>query len=264
MKNSKLFKTITIAAAVTVFSVGGFFAVKNAGTVNSYDDNAKNNVAASVNNNEYYDVASNVTEATEAETEATTEAVAQTEATTEAVAQTEVQTEATTQAEAQTEAQTEAATQAQVSAPSQDDVYSAKAKVNTNTYSSYINQVYALINQERAAAGVKAVALDNDLNVMACHRAVEQADNNWWEISGGHHIRPNGKQASSICYYYGEYGYFGENMGRFYATPQDIMAGWHNSPAHYQCMISGDYNRVGVGVAQDSEGYYYWVAIFMD
>ena len=43
-----------------------------------------------------------------------------------------------------------------------------------------------------------------------------------------------------------------------------IGNGWHNSATHYACMTSTKYNRVGVGIAADSEGYLYWVAIFMD
>ena len=44
----------------------------------------------------------------------------------------------------------------------------------------------------------------------------------------------------------------------------EIVTGWHNSATHYACMTSSKYNRVGVGIAADSEGYLYWVAIFMD
>ena len=47
-------------------------------------------------------------------------------------------------------------------------------------------------------------------------------------------------------------------------TPDEIVTGWHNSATHYACMTSSKYNRVGVGIAADSEGYLYWVAIFMD
>lgn len=73
-----------------------------------------------------------------------------------------------------------------------------------------------------------------------------------------------GSNASSICSDYGQAGYFGEVMGRYQTSPAEIVDGWHNSATHYACMTSTKYNRVGVGVAADSEGYLYWVAIFMD
>lgn len=77
-------------------------------------------------------------------------------------------------------------------------------------------------------------------------------------------MRPNGQKASIVCNYYGQYGSFGENLGRYQNTPSEIITGWHNSPAHYTCMVRGKYTRVGVGVAQDSNGNYYWAAIFMN
>ena len=71
-------------------------------------------------------------------------------------------------------------------------------------------------------------------------------------------------KASTVCNYYGQYGSFGENLGRYQNTPSESITGWHNSPAHYTCMVKGMYTRVGVGVAQDSNGNYYWAAIFMN
>ena len=84
------------------------------------------------------------------------------------------------------------------------------------------------------------------------------------KIENGKHKRPDGRNASSICEDYGQSGSFGEVMGRYQETPDEIVTGWHNSATHYACMTSSKYNRVGVGIAADSEGYLYWVAIFMD
>lgn len=140
----------------------------------------------------------------------------------------------------------------------------AIAMNNKVVYDSYVKEVYALINQERTAAGVSSVTYDDTLTLMAMHRAAENAYIDWFETDGIHHIRPNGEYASSICDYYKQYGSFGENLGRYQASAVEIVQGWHDSPAHYQCMISRKYKRVGIGIAQDSEGYYYWAAIFMN
>ena len=82
--------------------------------------------------------------------------------------------------------------------------------------------------------------------------------------SDGHHIRPNGQKASTICSYYNLFGSYGENLGRYQASPSEIVLGWHNSAAHYSCMTNTKYTKVGIGVAKDSQGYIYWTAIFMD
>lgn len=127
-----------------------------------------------------------------------------------------------------------------------------------------VAQVIAGINAEREAAGVAAVTYDVTLTDMAQVRASENAANDYFVIENGKHKRPDGRNASSICEDYGQSGSFGEVMGRYQETPDEIVTGWHNSATHYACMTSSKYNRVGVGIAADSEGYLYWVAIFMD
>lgn len=127
-----------------------------------------------------------------------------------------------------------------------------------------VMEVIDRINSERVAAGAAPVVYDAVLNAMAQVRASENADNDYFVIENGKHKRPDGSNASSICSDYGQAGYFGEVMGRYQTSPAEIVDGWHNSATHYACMTSTKYNRVGVGIAADSEGYLYWVAIFMD
>lgn len=243
--SKKWIKIMTITAAVLVFGIGAGFAVKAAGTSNSDNDGAKTVVAAA---NDATDSVVKETVA-EKETEAVTEtATVATEATTEIT--TEEATEAVTEAVQATE-QTEVATK-------------APAPVVQTPSDARVTQVIAGINAERAAAGVAAVTYDATLTDMAQVRASENAANDYFVIENGKHKRPDGRNASSICSDFGQAGYFGEVMGRYQTSPAEIVTGWHNSATHYACMTSTKYSRVGVGVAADSEGYLYWVAIFMD
>ena len=165
-----------------------------------------------------------------------------------------------TVAEKETEAVTEA-----VQATEQTEVATeAPAPVVQTPSDARVTQVIAGINAERAAAGVAAVTYDATLTDMAQVRASENAANDYFVIENGKHKRPDGRNASSICSDFGQAGYFGEVMGRYQTSPAEIVTGWHNSATHYACMTSTKYSRVGVGVAADSEGYLYWVAIFMD
>lgn len=227
--SKKWIKTITITTAVLVFAAGAVFALKSAGTANTDKDSADTVVAAA---NEATDLVVKET-ASEKETEVITETAA-TEAVTEAVQEPEV---------------TEAVTELPVVQTPSD---------------ARVAQVIAGINAEREAAGVAAVTYDVTLTDMAQVRASENAANDYFVIENGKHKRPDGRKASSICEDYGQSGSFGEVMGRYQETPDEIVTGWHNSATHYACMTSSKYNRVGVGIAADSEGYLYWVAIFMD
>lgn len=227
--SKKWIKTITITTAVLVFAAGAVSALKSAGTANTDKDSADTVVAAA---NEATDLVVKET-VSEKETEVITETAA-TEATTEAVQEPEV---------------TEAVTELPVVQTPSD---------------ARVAQVIAGINAEREVAGVVAVTYDVTLTDMAQVRASENAANDYFVIENGKHKRPDGRNASSICEDYGQSGSFGEVMGRYQETPDEIVTGWHNSATHYACMTSSKYNRVGVGIAADSEGYLYWVAIFMD
>ena len=247
--SKKWIKTITITTAVLVFAAGAVFALESAGTANTDKDSAYTVVAAA---NEATDLVVKET-VSEKETEVITETAAK-EATTEIT--TEEATEAVTEQSstiAESQPQIEVATEAVTDVP----VVQAPSDAR-------VAQVIAGINAKREAAGVAAVTYDVTLTDMAQVRASENAANDYFVIENGKHKRPDGRNASSICEDYGQSGSFGEVMGRYQETPDESVTGWYNSATHYACMTSSKYNRVGVGIAADSEGYLYWVAIFMD
>lgn len=237
--SKKWIKNVTIATAVLVFGIGVGFAAKVAGTPNSDNDGAKTIVAA----------------ANDATDSVVKETIAQKE--------TEIDTE-TAAIEATTEVTTEEATEAVQVIEHTEAATKAPVPVVQTPSDERVAQVISGINAERAAAGVSAVTYDAILTDMAQVRASENAVNDYFVIENGKHKRPDGRNASSICSDFGQAGYFGEVMGRYQTSPVEIVNGWHNSATHYACMTSTKYSRVGVGVAADSEGYLYWVAIFMD
>ena len=256
--SKKWIKNVTIATAVLVFGIGVGFAAKVAGTPNSDNDGAKIIVAAA--NDATDSVVKETIAQKETETDTETAAI---EATTEVT--TEEATEAVTEQSstiAEIQPQTEVATEA-VQEPEVTEAVTELPVVQTPS-DARVAQVIAGINAEREAAGVAAVTYDVTLTDMAQVRASENAANDYFVIENGKHKRPDGRNASSICEDYGQRGSFGEVMGRYQETPDEIVTGWHNSATHYACMTSSKYNRVGVGIAADSEGYLYWVAIFMD
>ena len=229
--NSKnLIKTITVATLV--FSVGIAFALNTAGAVG-------------------FDIMDKVVVDTVAEQETAQQV------------ETEAQTETSPVKEDVKETQ---ATEPEVQAQdvTEEAAYIEEPKEVQPVVDATVMEVIDRINSERVAAGAAPVVYDAVLNAMAQVRASENADNDYFVIENGKHKRPDGSNASSICSDYGQAGYFGEVMGRYQTSPAEIVDGWHNSATHYACMTSTKYNRVGVGIAADSEGYLYWVAIFMD
>lgn len=242
--SKKSIKIITVA--VLVFGIGAAYAMKTSGTANLDNNSAKTVVAASNMNNQVAVAGVSAGVETETQSQVTEEAKAVTEEQTETQAETVAQTVAPTVEETQP---VEPETQKEEAAPVID---------------SRVSEVIAGINAERAAAAVAPVVYDATLTSMAQTRASENADNNFFVVENGKHMRPDGRTASSICTDYGVYGYFGEVMGRNQTSPAEIVTGWHDSAPHYACMTGAKYSRVGVGVAADAKGNLYWVAIFMD
>lgn len=147
-----------------------------------------------------------------------------------------------------------------------DNEAKAAAKANKTAYASQAAEVVNLINEYRTANGLAKLTVNDTLSTAAMHRAAESAYADWnmTAMEGGakRHIRPNFTKASTIASEYGIGGNFGENFGRWQASPSEIIAQWKSSSSHNALLLSGSYTKVGIGVAQDSYGDYYWVALF--
>lgn len=147
-----------------------------------------------------------------------------------------------------------------------DSEAKAAAKANKTAYASQAAEVVNLINEYRTANGLAKLTVNDTLSTAAMHRAAESAYADWnmTAMEGGakRHIRPNFTKASTIASEYGIGGNFGENFGRWQASPSEIIAQWKTSSSHNALLLSGSYTKVGIGVAQDSYGDYYWVALF--
>lgn len=147
-----------------------------------------------------------------------------------------------------------------------DSEAKAAAKANKTAYASQASEVVNLINEYRTANRLAKLTVNDTLSTAAMHRAAESAYADWnmTAMEGGakRHIRPNFTKASTIASEYGIGGNFGENFGRWQASPSEIIAQWKTSSSHNALLLSGSYTKVGIGVAQDSYGDYYWVALF--
>ncbi len=147
-----------------------------------------------------------------------------------------------------------------------DEAARSLAKSNETLYASQVEELVGLINEYRTANGLNKVDLKANLTDAAMHRAAESAYSDWnmtaYENGSKRHIRPNFEKASSIATEYGITGNFGENYGRYFDTPAEILNGWKNSDAHNALLLNGSYTKAGIGIAADSDGYLYWIAIF--
>ena len=121
---------------------------------------------------------------------------------------------------------------------------------------SQVAACYSIINAKRADAGLPALTVDSNLETAATVRAEETT-------SLFSHTRPNGSDwwtvendigQSNLCY--------GENLAYGQTSANEVMNNWCTSPEHYANIVSGQYSKVGIGIAQKADGQWYWVTEF--
>ncbi len=134
-------------------------------------------------------------------------------------------------------------------------VKAAETGIMNEAVQNQINEVAALVNQERAAQGLSALKIVPALNQAAEIRAEEIKTN-------FSHTRPNGQSCATVLTETGiSWRTTGENIAYGYATPADVMNGWMHSDGHRANILNPDFDSIGIGVA-DQNGVLYWTQVF--
>lgn len=121
---------------------------------------------------------------------------------------------------------------------------------------SYAEQVVALVNAERAKAGLSALEMNEDITAAANVRAKEIKQK-------FAHTRPDGSSFSSALKEQGaSFRGSGENIAWGQKSPEQVMNGWMDSDGHRANILNKNYKNIGVGYYQDENGVNYWVQLF--
>lgn len=111
-------------------------------------------------------------------------------------------------------------------------------------------EVLDLVNQERTAAGLNPLVMDEDLTEYAMQRAMELA-------VLFSHTRPDGSA------FYSPYmgSVWGENAAEYQQSAAEVMDAWMNSEGHRENIMQKYYDKIGVGCVE-VEGRPYWIQWF--
>ena len=126
--------------------------------------------------------------------------------------------------------------------------------------SGYAAQVVSLVNQHRASLGLGQLAVDSALTRSAVWKSMNMAGLNYFD----HPDDPIGRsvgQRLSDCGWPSNLGW-GENIAYGYPTPDQVMTGWLNSAGHKANIENPSFTSIGVGVAANAQGGYYWTQDF--
>jgi uncharacterized protein YkwD len=122
------------------------------------------------------------------------------------------------------------------------------------------DEVLALINAERAAAGCGPVSADRKLTAAAQGHSEDMAANNFFSHSGS-----NGSsfitRITAAAY---PYAAAGENIAAGYSSAKAVVTAWMESDGHRDNILNCNYVHTGLGyVAQPGTRYvHYWTQVF--
>lgn len=116
------------------------------------------------------------------------------------------------------------------------------------------------INDLRDQYGLPPLIVDPELTQIALYRSNDQAQRHYFS-----HITPDGQDVFDLLDQAGvNYTYAGENLAEADGPDpaQTAMDGFINSPPHLANLLSSDFNYMGVGAADSSDGFTIITVVF--
>ena len=115
----------------------------------------------------------------------------------------------------------------------------------------YEHAVECLVNEQRAAAGLRGLRHDTRLARAASHFSMSMVRQGFFA-----HVSPQGSTPGGRAHAAGYGGgMVGETIGwgaGALATPGAIVQGWLESPAHRAILLGAGFRRIGLGVAESA------------
>ncbi|MBR5091792.1 MAG: CAP domain-containing protein [Ruminiclostridium sp.] len=123
--------------------------------------------------------------------------------------------------------------------------------------SADVNEVFDLVNSERAKKGLSALTFSDELSNAAQVRAEEI-------VRSFSHTRPNGTNCFTVLKESGiTYRSAGENLAYGQKTAAAVMNGWMNSSGHRANILGKSFGKIGIACYVRG-GVKYWVQLFTD
>jgi uncharacterized protein YkwD/uncharacterized protein YraI len=120
----------------------------------------------------------------------------------------------------------------------------------------------ALINEYRAASGLRALSLSSSLSSAAAYHSVDMAANGYL----AHTLLDGTTVEQNMANFGYQGGTHGENIAAGTETAAEAMQIWQGSAEHNANMLNASFGAIGIGRAYDPNSQYgwYWTTIFGD
>ncbi|MED3976176.1 CAP domain-containing protein [Priestia megaterium] len=130
------------------------------------------------------------------------------------------------------------------------------SQLNSQTVSSYEQEVANLVNKERAKYGLKPLTLNTKLSNVARIKSQDMLDNVYFD-----HNSPTYGSPFDMMKHFGiTYSWAGENIAKGQTSPEEVMNAWMNSQGHRENILNSHYTEIGVGYVEDG---HFWTQEFI-
>lgn len=138
--------------------------------------------------------------------------------------------------------------------PGQKLIIPAATAINTLE-----NEVIRLTNIERSKRGLATLKTNWQLSRCARYKSQDMINRGYF----AHQSPTYGSPFDMIESFGISMAAGGENIAMGQRTPQEVVKAWMNSPGHRGNMLSTAFTEIGVGVAKNKNGSYYWTQMFI-
>ncbi|QEV04671.1 CAP domain-containing protein [Streptomyces prasinus] len=132
---------------------------------------------------------------------------------------------------------------------------SSPASTDAPEASGAVAAVVEIVNAERGKAGCSPVKVNATLTEAAQEHSEDMAASRNMSHTGSDGSSPDDR-ITRAGYSWSTYG---ENVAYGYSTPEQVMAGWMDSPGHRENILNCAFEEIGVGLAQPGS---YWTQDF--
>lgn len=120
-------------------------------------------------------------------------------------------------------------------------------------------EVFALVNSERAKNGLSALSWADDVAAVARAHSSDMINRGFFS-----HTNPDGESPFDRLKNNGiSYRTAAENIAYGQKTPADVMNAWMNSSGHRANILNKNVTELGVGAVKNNNGTIYWTQVFV-
>lgn len=134
-----------------------------------------------------------------------------------------------------------------------------ESSIDIGNIKAFVHEVVQLMSSERVNEGLSPLGSNSKLSDVARVKSQDMIDNEYFS-----HLSPTYGSPFDMMKDFGiSYMTAGENIAYGQSTPAEVMNSWMNSEGHRSNILNPAFTEIGVGVAVDANGRYYWTQMFI-